>query len=237
MSPSVFGYDPAIVERFPAIHAGVIRASGLQNGPSPDALLDEFTRQQASTVDRLADVPIADQASIAAWRRAFSAFGVKPTQHRSAAEAMLRRLQKSGSLPSINSLVDLGNLVSIRYGLPVAVFDQAHVAGGTTVRFAVGDESFTELGSTEAVSPTPGEVVFVDAVGVVSARRWCWRQSAQSAAGPTTVDALVVVEGLHDDADADVAAATTDLADLLRRHQPTASSTVRHLNAATPSFT
>ena len=39
---------------------------------------------------------------------------------RSAAEALLRRLTKQGSIPSINTLVDIGNLVSIRYALPVA---------------------------------------------------------------------------------------------------------------------
>ena len=51
----------------------------------------------------------------ASKHEAIRGFGVDPTQYRSAAEALLRRLSKSGEIPSINALVDLGNLVSIRY--------------------------------------------------------------------------------------------------------------------------
>ena len=58
------------------------------------------------------------------------------------------------------------------------------MTGGTTVRFATGGETFTDLGSGERESPEPGEVIFVDEAGLVSARRWCWRQSAESASGP-----------------------------------------------------
>ena len=64
---------------------------------------------------------LASVPSIAAWRRAFSQFGAKPTQHRNAAEALLRRLDKQGEIPSISTLVDIGNLISIRYAIPVAI--------------------------------------------------------------------------------------------------------------------
>ncbi len=201
MSPiALFAYDDALVERYPTIHAGVVHATGLANGPSPPELLDEYGAEQGAVIERLNSTPIADLPSISAWRRAFTRFGAKPTQHRNAAEALLRRLTKRGEIPSINALVDIGNLVSIRHAMPVAVFDQAGVAGSTTVRFAAGDESFTDLGSNAPVHPDPGEVIFVDGEGVVSARRWCWRQSAQSATGPDTVEALLVVEGHHDTA-------------------------------------
>jgi DNA/RNA-binding domain of Phe-tRNA-synthetase-like protein len=45
----------------------------------------------------------------------FTRFGAKPTQYRCAAEALLRRLAKHGDISPINTLVDIGNLVSIRY--------------------------------------------------------------------------------------------------------------------------
>jgi DNA/RNA-binding domain of Phe-tRNA-synthetase-like protein len=90
------------------------------------------------------------------------------------------------------------------------------------VRFADGREQFTDLGSDTPTSPEPGEVVFVDEVGLVSARRWCWRQSDQSAARPTTVEVLITVEGQHAAAEAEVAGATQDLLDLLAEYQPDA---------------
>jgi DNA/RNA-binding domain of Phe-tRNA-synthetase-like protein len=134
----------------------------------------------------------------------------------------MRRLTKQGNVPSINLLVDLANLVSLRHALPVAVFDQRMVTGTTTVRFAVGNERFTDLANETVSHPAPGEVVFVDDAGLVSARRWCWRQSDQSAARIGTVDALITVEGHHSDAELDVTRATEDLVHLLSVHQPQA---------------
>jgi DNA/RNA-binding domain of Phe-tRNA-synthetase-like protein len=216
----MFAYDEAVAERYPTIRAGVIHATGLSNGPSPSELLKEYRAEQRAASERLNATAIADLPSIRAWRRAFARFGAKPTQHRNAAEAVLRRLAKHGDIPTINTLVDIGNLVSIRYAMPIAVFDRANVAGPTTVRFATGTESFTDLGSTDIVHPDPGEVVFVDSRGIVSARRWCWRQSAQSATGAITVEALIVVEGHHDTARRDVESALADLESLFASHQP-----------------
>jgi DNA/RNA-binding domain of Phe-tRNA-synthetase-like protein len=219
----VFSYDPAVLDRYPGVHAGIVIASGLTNGPTPPALQERYRAAQKEVADRLASTPPSGLPSIAAWRRAFAAFGAKPTQYRSAAEALLRRLAKQGDIPSINTLVDLGNLVSIRHALPVAVVDLSGIDGGITVRFATGAERFTDLGAAEPVAPEPGEVVFVDRAEVACARRWCWRQSAQSATRETTTDALVVVEGLHDGAERDVAAAREEIVALLAEFQPAAT--------------
>lgn len=232
----MFGYDSQIIEAFPTIRAGVLNAVGVENGPSSPDLEGEYRAQQRATREELDGVSPADISSIAAWRRVFSAFGVKPTQYRNAGEALLRRLIKQGEIPSLNRLVDIGNLVAIRYSLPVAVFDQAPVTGPTTVRFARGDESFTDLGSDTPTSPEAGEVIFADQADLVSARRWCWRQSAQSATKPTTSEVLITVEGHHEDAEADTAAALDDLLELLEHHQPRARLTRARLSPANPTF-
>ncbi len=216
----LFRYDPDLLARYPDIRGGVIHARGLQGGPTPPDLLAAYEAQQAATLARLGDTPLSDVPSLAAWRRAFSAFGVKPTQYRSAAEALLRRLTKQGDIPSLNLLVDIGNLVSIRHALPVAVFDLRATTGTITVRFAIGDERFTDLGTEEITHPTPGEVIFVDDAGLVSARRWCWRQSDQSAAREDTVEALITVEGHHERAEQDVSAALEDLQQLFAAYSP-----------------
>ena len=213
-----FRYDAAVLGRFPTIRGGVILAEGLRGGPTPPALRDTFQGEQQAVLARIGDTPLAELPSLAAWRSAFRGFGVEPTQFRSAAEALLRRLTKKGDIPGINRLVDLGNLVSIRYAMPVAVFDTRAMTGTVTVRLAEGNERFTELGSDAVVHPEPGEVIFVDEAGLVSARRWCWRQSAQSASREDTTAALITVEGHHDGAEADVRAAVADLLALLAEY-------------------
>jgi DNA/RNA-binding domain of Phe-tRNA-synthetase-like protein len=231
-----FLYSDRLLDRFPGIRCGVIHATGLTNGPSSEKLKERYFAEQEKVLDEIGDTPLSEIPSLAAWRRAFTSFGVKPTQYRNAAESLLRRLTKRGDIPSINLLVDMANLISIKYRVPVAVFDQSHVSGQTTVRFATGEETFTDLGSNTVSTPEEGEVIFVDDAGIVSARRWCWRQSADSAAGPETVETLMTIEGQHDDASATVASATEDLVALLDEFQQSAVLTQTQIGPGSPRF-
>jgi DNA/RNA-binding domain of Phe-tRNA-synthetase-like protein len=141
---AVTRYDPAIIEAFPAVVGGVIQASGVTNDVTPAALAAAFRDEHAAVRGRLADRPLSELPTLAAWRRVFRSFGVDPTQYRSAAEALLRRLVKQAELPSIDTLVDVANLVSIRYALPLEVFDRRGIPG--TLRRAVldaADPTFT----------------------------------------------------------------------------------------------
>jgi len=231
-----FRYDPTVVEQFPDVVGGVLLAGGLTVGETPQALAEAFAAEQRAVLDRIGQTPLSEVPSLFAWRRAFRAFGVDPTAYRSAAEALLRRLTKQGSLPSINTLVDIGNLVSIRYALPVAVIDRHSITGTLTVRQATGDESFTDLGSGTTEQPEPGEVIFIDEAGRVAARRWCWRQSAESASSAATSDVLVTVEGHHASARSDVEAALADLDALLRSFAGATETTMGIVDAGTPAF-
>jgi len=212
---TLFRYDAAITARFPEVVGGIIVARGVVNGPTPRDLAAAYAAEQAATLARLGDTPLSQVPSLAAWRGVFRGFGVDPTQYRSAAEALRRRLTKSGTIPSLNALVDLGNMISIRYALPIAVCDLRGARGTTTVRFAAGDERFTNLGQEEAEHPAPGEVIFSDPDGLVSARRWCWRQSAASADREDTTGVLITVEAQHAGGRAAVEAALRDLLALL----------------------
>jgi len=215
---NVFQYHANILARYPAIVGGVILAQGMTNGPTPASLQAMYQAEQQATLQRIGNTPLSQITSLAAWRSAMRGFGVDPTQYRSAAEALLRRLTKKGDIPSINLLVDLGNLVSIRYALPVAVFDTRALQGTITVHFADGSEHYTSLGENEVERPEPGEVVFSDETKLVIARRWCWRQSEDSAANAETRNAVITVEAHHAEGHQDVEAALEDLLELLRKY-------------------
>ena len=128
-----FRYHEEILAAFPNVCGGLILATGIENGPSSDALKEAYAMEQAATLDRITG-PLSEVPSLAAWRLAFRRFGVNPTKYRSACEALLRRLTKKGDIRSINTLVDIGNLISIRYALPVAMFDTRDISAGMTVR-------------------------------------------------------------------------------------------------------
>ncbi len=215
---NVFQYHPDILARYPNVVGGVILAQGMTNGPTPTSLQAMYQAEQQATLQRIGSTPLSQITSLAAWRGAMRGFGVDPTQYRSAAEALLRRLTKKGDIPGINLLVDLGNLVSIRYALPVAVFDTRALQGTVTVHFADGSERYTTLGESEMGHPEPGEVVFSDETKLVIARRWCWRQSEDSAANAETHKAIITVEAHHTGGHHDIEAALEDLLELLRKY-------------------
>src|SRR6266567_1683115 len=214
----VFQYHPAILARFPTVVGGVIPAQHMTNGPTPASLQAKYLAEQQATLQRIGTTPLSQIPALAAWRGAFRGFDVDPTQYRSAAEALLRRLTKKGDIPGINLLVDLGNLVSIRYALPVAVFDTRTLQGPVTVHFANGTERYTTLGQDEVEHPEPGEVVFSDETGLVIARRWCWRQSEQSAAQADTSNAIITIEAHHSNGRSTIEAALNDLLELLIKY-------------------
>lgn len=200
----VFSHDDAIRAAHPGLVAGVLRLDGVAPHAAAGALLAPL---HARARARLAAGPEGEFPEIQAWRRAFSAMGLKPTQYRCAAESLLRRLRKEGGLPALHPLVDVCNAVSMAFATPIAVFDLAAIEGDLTVRHARGDERYAGVGG-EQEPPAPGEVVFADGAGQAHARRWCHRQSARSAVSGTTQQVLVVAEALH-------ATAADDMAQLL----------------------
>lgn len=212
---SYFRYHPGIFTRYPGLRAGIIRVVDLRNQASPVELQQRFVAEQRAVLERSASLAPGDIPSLNAWRSAFRTFGVDPTKYRSAAEALLRRLAKKGDIPSINALVDLSNMISIRYHLPMAAFDLRSAAGGITVCFANGSEHFTPHDASEVEHPETGEVIFVDESGLIFARRWCWKQSAESEAGLDTHQALITIEAHHPQAEQDIRSAVSDFLALM----------------------
>ena len=203
-----FRHAPEIWREFPQLVPGVLVVGGIDSQADVAARLEPFYARARARLGAGAE---SDLPEVAAWRRAYAQMGMKPTQYRSAAEALLRRFRREDQLPQLHPLVDLCNAVSLAFALPVAVFDLAEVAEYLEVRHARGDERYLAF-SGETEQPAPGEVVFADAEDQVHARRWTFRQSRRSTVGPATRRALIVSEGLHASAGADVRALLDTLA-------------------------
>lgn len=217
-APVPFHYDLDVLARFPQVAGAAMLGVDVINTSTPPDLLSDYLDEQRRVLTTIGAAPLSELDTLAGWRAAFRQFGVDPTQYRSAAEALLRRLTKKGDIPSINAVVDSCNLVSIRYALPVAAFDLNRLTPPITVRFADGQELFQPLGEEQPEHPQAGEVIFVDQVGHVLARRWCWRQSEGSAAGLGSERILFTIEAQHAGGRDLVARAMADLRGLLVQH-------------------
>jgi len=227
-----FQHSADIWRDFPTLVPGVIYADGITSDAETQARAGTFA---AIAQARLAAGPEAELAEIQAWRRAFARMGLKPTQYRCAAESLLRRFRKEGSLPRLHPLVDLCNAVSLAFAIPVAVLDVDTIAWPLEVRYAAGDEDYLTFGG-DTEHPAPGEVIFADQAGQAHARRWTNRQSGRSAVREATTAMLIVAEALHGNAPRDVRELTATLAAEIAASWPvTPESAV--LTPAAPRFT
>jgi DNA/RNA-binding domain of Phe-tRNA-synthetase-like protein len=212
-----FEYADDLLAQYPTAVAGVAFALNIDN-TSDETVAESLLRAQEEVVRAsFASTPLSSHPHVSSWRSAFSAFGVKPTQYRSAIEALLRHVTKRGNVPHINKLVDLCNYLSMKHVLPVAAYDLDHISGPVVVRFASGDEPFLPLYAEEIEYPQPGEVVYTDDEGALS-RRWTWRQSDRAKSTPETTNVLLTTEGVNDITRESVQATLEELVALVTEH-------------------
>jgi DNA/RNA-binding domain of Phe-tRNA-synthetase-like protein len=227
-----FQHSGDIWRDFPALVPGALYAEGITADVPAGSRADVYA---AVAKSRLAESAESELPEIQAWRRTFTAMGLKPTQYRCASEALLRRFRKEGGLPSLHPLVDLCNAVSLAFAIPVAVLDVSMITGRIEVRYATGAEEYLTFAG-EVEHPAPGEVIFADEAGRAHARRWTNRQSGLSAVRDSTTAALIVAEALHDSAASDMRRLTAALAADIEALWPVTPSAAI-LTASAPRFT
>lgn len=204
MATLTYSISPEIFEKYPGYARAVVLAFDVHNGPSPASLVQMLRDAEASVRSQLTIDAIAEHPRIKSWREAYKAFGAKPSEFRSSVEAMARRALRGDELPSINTLVDIGNVVSLQHLVPVGGHSMDELTEHIALHLAAGDESFIPFGSTELEHPLPGEVIFTEGSTVLT-RRWTWRQANHTLTLPETrsieinIDRLppVELEELH----------------------------------------
>jgi DNA/RNA-binding domain of Phe-tRNA-synthetase-like protein len=205
-----------IFQRFPGYVRGVVIGHEVRNGPSPEALVQMLRDAEASVRGRLGLERLAEEPRIKAWREAYRAFGARPSEFRSSIEALARRALRSEPIPSINALVDLGSVASLRHLIPVGGHAIDLLRGDIALRLASGREEFTPFGSDQMEHPLPGEVVFVEGDTVLT-RRWTWRQAQHTLTLPTTRAIEFNLDGLPPVSRSEIERAGEELVELVGR--------------------
>jgi DNA/RNA-binding domain of Phe-tRNA-synthetase-like protein len=217
---------------FPDALIGVIVARGVDNTAGERAGIAALLGQaMVGAASALEGADIAAHAAVAPWRRAYQAFGVKPSKYRSSIESLLRSAQ-SGRLRDVNPLVDLYNIVSLRHQLPCGGEDLAAIRGDIRLTRARGGEPFVPLGAAADEPALPGEVIYCDDAGAIC-RCWNWREADRTRLTEATTDAFLCIEALPEIGAARLRTACDDLAALVHEHLGGAA-TVEILDRARP---
>lgn len=105
---------------------------------------------------------IREDPVLAGFRSLHQAIGVSNRKNQASPENLLGWLLKAGSLPSVNLVVDIYNLVSIKTRLALGAHDLEKVTGNIHLRLTDGTENFMPLGAGEAKQVRAGEYGYVD---------------------------------------------------------------------------
>jgi DNA/RNA-binding domain of Phe-tRNA-synthetase-like protein len=200
---------------FPEYVRGVVLAFGVRNTESPPGLISMLRSAEDSVRDRLNLEDLTVHPQIASWREAFRKVGIKPSDFRPSIEAMTRRVLRRHELPSINALVDIGNVLSLRYLLPIGAHAIDAVTQDIALRMATGKEEFVPFGSEQVEHPVPGEIIFAEG-SIVLTRRWSWRQARHTMTLLATQALEFNVDGLPPVTKDEVDRVCLELMDLVR---------------------
>jgi DNA/RNA-binding domain of Phe-tRNA-synthetase-like protein len=138
-APVPFVVDPEIGS---VVRLGLVRGEPVEVRPAAEALRAETETLRAELAERHAGKSPAEIEGLAAARDLYRAFGIDPTRTRPSSEALLRRILLGKPLPVILNAVDVCNLCSLRFLLPIGLYDVARIRGQVALRRGLPGESF-----------------------------------------------------------------------------------------------
>ena len=108
---------------------------------------------------------LSENKQIAAVRGLQKSLGFDPTRYRPSSESLLRRVLKGQGLYQINTAVDVNNLCSLEFLLPMCSYDLRNVEGQVRVRMGKAGEEYPGIG--RQVFQAENKVVFADDRGIM----------------------------------------------------------------------
>ncbi|BDG61596.1 B3/B4 domain-containing protein [Caldinitratiruptor microaerophilus] len=149
----------------PGVAIGALLFEGVQAGPAGPELTEALAREAAEAAARLGEGGVTALPGVAGWRRVLKALGTDPARYRPSSEALLRRAVQGKPLPAVNAVVDVNNLVSLRSGLPIGLYDADRLQG-PVLTFGAGRPGEVYLALSGREIETAGKPVLRDGAGV-----------------------------------------------------------------------
>ena len=163
----------------------------VQNTTFCPELWDEINALCEDYRTRFTTVSIKEMAAIEATRRVYRACGKDPSRYRPAAEALIRRVVQGKELYQIDTLVDLINLASMKYGYSIGGFD-ADKFVGDTLALGVGEPGEPYEGIGRGMLNIEGLPVYRDQKGGVGTPT---SDNERTKIDITTTHVLVLING------------------------------------------
>ncbi len=207
-----FSVSNAFRQAFPQFRGAVVEAE-VKNTPFSDALWTEIKETETHIVGQYTTESLKQHPSIAATRAAYRTFGKDPSRYRPSSEQLIRRILQGKGLYQIDTLVDIGNLVSILTGYSIGVIDADKVVGDE-VTLGIGEEGEPYEGIGRGVLNIAQMPVYRDSVGAFASPT---SDSTRTMVRENTSHVFVIVNG-YDGDEAHIRETAQLVTDLLTRY-------------------
>jgi len=147
----------------PYLRAAVVEAEGITVTQHNAALRGEIDAVTARVRSAYAGRQPSEIAGLRPARDLYHRVGVDPTKLRPSSEALLRRVLRGDELPVINSLVDINNLCSLEFLLPMGLHDLDAARGGLVLRVGRAGERYDAIG--KGAYSVEGRITAADDLG------------------------------------------------------------------------
>ena len=173
-----FSVDDKVFEVLDTVCFAVVIAHGIDNTVQNLKIQKLLEENMLLCQSSLEGLNVKEIESVLCYREAFRTLNVNPNKYMCSIEALLTRISKGKGMPSINTAVDLGNAISLKYKIPIGAHDIDTINEKMALRFSMEQDYFIPFGSTEKEPVDKNEIVYA-AGNSVRTRRWTWRQSEE----------------------------------------------------------
>ena len=161
------------------------------NSSASEALLKEIAEAGEQLQQSYDTNTVKERSGIKATRTVYKKAGKDPSRYRPSCEQLARRILQGKGLYTIDTLVDMGNLISLCCGYTVAVLDMDKIEGDT-LTLGIGEENEPY----EAIGRGPLNIacmpVFRDAMGGVATPT---SDNVRTQVGAETNNVLIIING------------------------------------------
>jgi tyrosyl-tRNA synthetase len=207
-----FFVEPEVFEQIPELVVGLVQVKGLDNTKACPKLHEALDEAVAASYEQVKESNLHDMAQLQPYRNAMKNAGINPNKYPCSIEALLKRIQKQNEFPHISDVVDLGNMISLKYKMPVG----AHALNeDQTLAIRSANETLAAANPDEKDALKTGEIVYaVD--DEVRTRRWIWRQSAAGRMDESIDNVIYPIDGTSENIE-EVKKALEELAELAQK--------------------
>ena len=157
--------DESLKARVPGVTFGMVTIQGVMVRERDVTLWQQVEAECRRQAQKFELDKLGEYEQIAAVRGLQKSFGFDPTRYRPSSEALLRRVLKGSGLHQINSAVDVNNLCSLEFMLPMCIYDLSSVQGQIVVRVGEPGEEYPGIG--RQTFQIANKVIIADELGVM----------------------------------------------------------------------